>query len=144
MIARFQFVDFNGFESAPSLHVDTAAVGSAIQATMVSLSGGISELLKVTQVLPGAGISGLPTSYQSVADVAQFIFANSVTGSRAVLQLPCPLDLVFQADTETIDPGTVGILTAAVLAGGMTPAGDFIDTFLGGFRRRLLKRGYNG
>lgn len=85
---------------------------------------------------------GSPATYNTVEDKAKFVFEDA-GGGRHNFEVPAPVDTIFLADAETVDPANTDVVgfTSAVIANCTNQFGDAIAFFSGGIRvRRKLQR----
>lgn len=130
------WVDTTGKTRMTLANVVGASVGT-IQADLMALSNAVVEKWwEGSLTIPG----GAPAAAQflNVQDYADLLFQSSADGSIARLTLPAPLQSIFLADLETVDPTAIAVLIADVTVSLLTGTGQIADTYLGGVRRRKM------
>jgi hypothetical protein len=82
-------------------------------------------------------LSPTPVSaaFPDVADLVRLNFVDA-GGSIATLALPAPQVGIFLADQVTVDPVAIATLITACVGTLISPAGNFVTTYLGGVRNQ--------
>lgn len=111
------------------------ASAAAIQAALLNISNADYLTESEGQLFTNSTPTPLTATYQSVADAANLLYADS-TGSIVQLTLPAPRAAIFLADGSTVDPANSDIiaLNATVVGVVLTPAGNPVANFVGGVR----------
>jgi hypothetical protein len=73
-------------------------------------------------------------SFPSVQDLAILLYADGA-GVQVQVRIPAPHASIFMSDGETVDPGAIGAISAAVIGHVLTTSGVAVTTFVGGFRQ---------
>lgn len=138
---RMSWVDAKGWRLAPSLEVNDETLAATIAGDMAALSNATNDTIYFTTVESGVGFAGADNVYQSVYECAKLTFASSVDGGRVFLLIPAPSTSLFLADQETVDPSVASALIADVLATVQTTGGNPVDSYVGGYRVTLNRKG---
>jgi len=134
------FVDSGG--TAITQHAAAAAVITAMEA----LSNAIVQAYKGPATNPSiAVVYGANATFASIEDKAIFTFLTA-DGSTHRYQIPAPLEAIFLADGETVDPSNTAVtaFTSAVVANTVGRTGTAITFGAFGTRiRRKMRRRIN-
>jgi hypothetical protein len=82
-------------------------------------------------------VGGTPSTgtYTSVTDAAILIF-QAADCTQVKLTLPSPLDSIFMADGQTVDPAQITGITSACLGTLETAGGQVVTEYVAGYRAR--------
>jgi len=127
------WVDVNGRTRAT--YVCTGLGSADIQADLKALSCADIQRSWEGDVVENASPTPTTGAYQNVADYAVLVFTTA-GGDLVYLTLLAPLDTIFMADQETVDPTAIAVLIADCIGNLQTTSGDDVTGYVGGFRRR--------
>lgn len=122
--------------------VDPSGIAvAAVRAAIAAVSGAVNTAASLSFY---AGVTDTPAagSFGDNEDKVMMKFSDA-DGNIHNYKIPGPLESIFQADKQTVDPANAAVLTytTAMLASAVTKAGRPLTEFRGGKRMRIDRKG---